>query len=196
MPRSFRHLILVLSLLGLVAQTGAEEAASAWLTTLALRDLTGSSLRPAGRWIILVFISPECPVANAEIPVLKGLAAEFSARDFSFVGVYADPALELATLRRHAAEYQLNFPTVDDREQRVMHEVGATYTPEVLVYARSGGLLYRGRIDNRVEDFGAARPAATQNNLRYVLAALVAGESGPFPDQPGFGCTIPKPVKP
>ncbi len=135
-------------------------------------------------------------MANAEIPVLNDLAAEFAPRGVNFVGVYSDPTAELPALRQHAAEFHAGFVAADDRAQKIVLALGATYTPEVFVFSREEGrLLYRGRIDNRVEDFGAARPAATRQDLREVLAALVAGRPGPFEDRPGFGCAIAQPVR-
>jgi hypothetical protein len=46
-----------------------------------------------------------------------------------------------------------------------------------------------------VEELGATRPKATREDLREVLSALVVGKAGPFPNRPGFGCTIAEPVK-
>ena len=187
MSRLFRRLLLVLCLLGLQGRA----AGPGWWEQLAVRTLDGAALKPDGRWIVVVFLSPECPVANVDIPVLNSLAAKFTPRGFNFVGAYADPGLALPDLRRHAAEFQLGFPAVDDREQRLVRAAGATFTPEVGVFSRAGVLLYRGRIDDRVEDFGAARPAAVHEDLREVLTALAAGDPGPFANRPGFGCSIP-----
>lgn len=191
MTRSFRRLLLVLCLLGLQGRA----AGPGWWEQLSVRGLDGTILAPGGRWIVLVFLSPECPVANADIPVLNTLAAEFAPAGFSFVGAYADPTLPFADLRRHAAEFHLGFPAADDREQRLVHAAGATRTPEVCVFSRAGALLYRGRIDDRVEDFGAARPRAAHEDLRDVLTALAAGRPGPFANRPGFGCSIPEPAR-
>ena len=193
MPRPLRHLLFAAGLLGCVI--GTKAAALDWWKQLAVRDLADSPVSPAGRWIVLVFISPECPVANAAIPVLNQLAAEFAPRGFSFVGAYADPALELPVLRRHAAEYHLGFAVADDRKQRLVRATGATYTPEVFVFSRDGALLYRGRVDDGVKDFGGARSAAAHEDLREVLAALADGQPGPFARRPGFGCAISEPVR-
>jgi thiol-disulfide isomerase/thioredoxin len=191
MPRPFHSLLLAVCLLGLQGRAAGTD----WWEKLGVRDLAGASLTPSGRWMVLVFLSPECPVANAEIPVLNALANEFGSRGFSFVGVYADPTLTLTELRRHVSDYRLAFPAADDRAQRVVHATGAKYTPEVFVFAREGALLYRGRIDDRVDDFGAARPTATRQDLREALLALADGRSGPFPGQAGFGCSIAEPVQ-
>jgi thiol-disulfide isomerase/thioredoxin len=192
MFRSLRRLFFVLCLLALQGRAAGTD----WWEQLAVRTVDGAEVTPAGRWIVVVFLSPECPVANAEIPVLNALSAEFAPRGFSFVGAYADPGLTLPDLRRHAADYHLGYPAADDRGQRLARAAGATYTPEVCVFSRAGVLLYRGRIDDRVEDFGAARPQATHEDLRDVLTALAAGQPGPFANRPGFGCSIPGRVRP
>jgi len=192
MPRLIRRLLLAACLLPLAASAAPPEG---W-GRLEVRDLDGRPLDPAGRWLVVVFLSPECPVANAEIPALNALAAEFGPHGVAFVGAYADPTLATADLRRHTHDYQLAFPAADDRTQRLKRAAGATCTPEVGVFARDGTLLYRGRIDDRVEDFGAARPVATREDLREVLTALLAGRPGPFPFRPGFGCAIPAPAAP
>ena len=166
-----------------------------WWQRLEVRGLDQRPLLGNGRWIVLVFISPECPVANASVPVLNALAKEFAPRGFFFVGAYADPNIPLTALQQHEREYSLAFSTADDRRQLLVSTTGATYTPEAFVFARDGALLYRGRIDDRVGDFGAARPAAVRQDLREVLAALATEKSGPFKSQPGFGCSIPEPVK-
>jgi thiol-disulfide isomerase/thioredoxin len=181
---------------GFMTSASAAGPDSTWWPRLNVHDLQGEPLQPAGRWVVLVFLSPECPVANADIPVLNALATEFAPQGISFIGVYADPNLKLPELRQHAADYHLTFATADDRAQQLVRATGATYTPEVFVFSRDGALLYRGRIDDRVVDLDTARPAATRQDLREVLSALAAGRSVPFARQRGFGCAIPQLVKP
>jgi hypothetical protein len=143
----------------------------------------------------VVFLGQECPMSNASIPVLNRLAAEFSPRGFAFIGAYVDPTADLGTLRGHAADYAIGFPTADDREHRLAGMAGATYTPEVAVFSAGGAKLYGGRIDDRVGDLGAARPSAARQELRDVLAALASGSAGPFKGKAGYGCAIPQAVR-
>lgn len=175
---------------------GAGAAAGPWWGPLQVRDLRGSPLTPAARWIVVVFLGQECPVSNASIPVLNRLAAEFAPRGFAFIGAYVDPTADLAALRAHAADYSIGFATADDREHRLARAAGATYTPEVAVFSAAGARLYRGRIDDRVGESGAARPAAAHQDLRDVLSALSSGSPGPFPGRTGYGCAIPEAVRP
>jgi len=196
MFRLLRCLFLVAGLPGLLRVSApAREPAPDWWGGLAVRDLSGAPVPLTGRWIVVVFISPECPVANGAIPVLNALAADFAPDGVSFVGAYADPSLAPAVIRKHAAEYRIDFATADDRDQRLARATQAAYTPEAFVFSRDGTLLYRGRIDDRVRDFGAARPRAAHQDLREVLSALVAGRPVPFATRPGFGCSIPDPVR-
>lgn len=187
MSRPLRCLMLCVCLGGL---PGAVAAAD-WWTNLALRDLAGAALPTDARWIVVVFLSPECPVANAEIPVLNALARDFAGYGVLFVGAYADPSLAPKALHQHAAEYKLGFPATDDRDHRLTRAAGATYTPEVGVFTRDGKMVYRGRIDDRADGYGATRPQATEETLHDVLAALVAGRPAPLAEKPGFGCSIP-----
>ena len=113
-----------------------------------------------------------------------------------FIGAYVDPTAEPAALRAHAADFALGFDTVDDRAHRLAAAAGAAYTPEVAVFTRGGDRLYLGRIDDRVDPSGAARPAATHEDLRRVLLSLAAGSPGPFAGKPGYGCAIPEAVHP
>ena len=183
---------LALSLCGAAAD--APPPQPQWWRQLDVMDLDGTLIKPAAPRIVVVFLSAECPVSNAYIPVLNRLAADFSRRGFAFVGAYDAPASDLPALRGHARSYAIAFVTADDREHRLVRAAGAKITPEVAVFSPEGSVLYRGRIDDRVGDLGFERPAATRNDLRDVLEAIAAGRAGPFPARPGFGCFIPERV--
>jgi thiol-disulfide isomerase/thioredoxin len=179
-----------------LASLSGRAAANDWWGGLALRDLNGAALAPKARWVVVVFLSPECPVANAEVPELNAIADAYADKGVALVGAYADPTLPPASFRQHAADYRLHFAATDDRAHRLVRAAGATYTPEVCVFTRTGEIVYHGRIDDRVSDLGGARPEATEHDLREVLDALVAGRPVPFNRKPGFGCSIPGPATP
>ncbi len=202
-PSPARHPIraaALAALLGLLpppaldAANSAADGAASWWRQLHVCDLRGAPLNPAARWFVVVFLGQECPVSNVSIPVLNRLAAEFAPRGFAFVGAYVDPTADLGTLRAHATDYAVGFPTADDRGHRLVQAAGATYTPEVAVFSAGGAKLYDGRIDDRVGESGAARPAAAHQELRDVLVALASGSPGPFRGIAGYGCAIPEAV--
>jgi hypothetical protein len=162
-----------------------------WWRALDLRDLDGTPVRLTARWVVLAFLDPECPVANAYLPVLDSLARAFGEKGVLMIGVYTDPSLTADRVRQHGREFSIGFPVLQDRRHRLAQISQATYSSEVAVLDAQGTVLYHGRIDNRVGADGATRPQATQHDLETVLTRLHAGETGPFPARPGFGCFLP-----
>src|ERR1700677_3975588 len=142
------------------AAAGGPPEAPLWWRKLSVVGLDGAPLVPAARRIVVVFLSEECPVSNAYIPVLNQLASDFSRRGFAFVGAYVAPGSGLPALREHARSYTVSFATADDRGHGLVRVASAALTPEAVVFSEDGAVLYRGRIDDRVGNLGAARPVA------------------------------------
>lgn len=181
--------------LALILAALAHAATPEWWSRLSPHDLAGQpvALPPDTRGFAIVFLGQECPLSNASIPTLNRLAAEFAPRGIPLFAAYVDPTVPLSTLRSHTRDFALRLPALDDRAQALAGVAGATYTPEVAVFAASGERLYLGRIDDRVAlDGSVSRPSSAEDNLRDVLTALVAGHVGPFADHPGFGCALPE----
>lgn len=139
---------------------------------------------------VWIFIAAECPVANKSLPALRDLSRDLADHDVAFLLVYCDPVLSAAADRQHYRDYQTGLPAVRDPRHQMVRHAGISYTPEAVVFWRDGSLRYRGRIDNRYTGFGKARPRATSHDLRDFLQGLLAGESQPFTEISGFGCSV------
>ena len=63
-------------------------------------------------------------------------------------------------------------------------------TPEAAVLSPSGQLLYLGRIDNLLEDFGKQRTRVSEFDLRDTLDAIVSGKPVPHARTKALGCAI------
>lgn len=188
--------MLALTLAVLMSQSACGSPpgrADAWWSSSEIRDLDGKLLRLNPRWLVLVFLDPECPVANAYVPVLNEIAREFASENILLLGVHCDPSAQAGSLRIHVGEYDIRFPVCQDRNQHLRRLANAAYASEVAVTDPAGKVLYRGRIDDRVGRAGAMRPKATRNDLQYVLKKLCAGKEGPFENHAGFGCPLPRP---
>jgi peroxiredoxin len=158
-----------------------------------LRDTTGTRHRPLevepGAKTVLVFLMPDCPVANATAPALARLANEYGKRGVRFLGIYvADDEKQVATHRR---EYNLPFPCILDSECRIARKVGATRVPEAAILGNGASVLYLGRIDDRAVKRGVTRPNATQHDLRNALDAVLSGRMPASQAIPGIGCLLP-----
>lgn len=140
--------------------------------------------------LVLVFVDPQCPIANAYAPELRRIQEEYEPRGVAFALVYADPERDEATVRAHAAAYGHTAPLVLDPEQSLAARTGATMTPEACVLAQ-GELVYRGRIDDRYFALGKQRAAPTTRELRAALDAVLAGSRPSRDWPPAIGCYIP-----
>jgi len=139
---------------------------------------------------VLIFVSIDCPVSNRYAPEIKRIYDDFAPSGVRFRLVYPNPLDSDEAIRRHVREY--GYPPIGegDRDHTLAKKAGATITPEAAVFDRRGRLVYLGRIDDRFVELGRERPAATKNDLRNVLTALVAGKAVIPSRTQAVGCFI------
>ncbi|MCE3018181.1 MAG: redoxin family protein [Pirellula sp.] len=142
------------------------------------------------RGVVLVFINTECPIANAYHPTLRRLREEFSDSRFDFVMVHADANLKTDAARKHQKDYEITWPIVLDSGNKIARHVEAKVTPEAIVVDAKGDVLYRGRIDDRYQDYGRKRPEPSTHDLKVAMQAIVEGKSVPTPETKAIGCVI------
>jgi len=144
------------------------------------------------RFLLLFFITADCPIANSYAPEIQRICADYASKNVSCTLVYADPQLTEDAIAGHRREFGYkNIPVVRDSSHELSHKTGATITPEAVVIGPGEKVLYRGRIDNRYIALGKSRPAATVHDLREALDAIVAGKPVTHPRTQAVGCYIP-----
>ena len=172
----------------------AVAGAAARLPQFALADTAGRTHTPAEwngkRAIVLFFLTTDCPLCNNYVPELNRIAQAFTARGVAFYGVQGDATVPADDVRRHAQEFAYTFPYLFDQEESLATYTGAKATPEVAVLSPGGELLYLGRIDNRLEDFGKQRVQVTEFDLRDTLEAILNGKPVPHARTKALGCAI------
>jgi peroxiredoxin len=161
-----------------------------------LRDTVGLSHAPA-EWsgqkaIVLFFVTTDCPIANSYVPEMNRIRETYAPRGVRVYAVQADTSIAEAAVADYAKDYRYSFPLLLDPQQVLGQFTGATVTPEAVVLSPEGKLHYRGRIDNRVEDFGKQRPEATKHDLRDALDAVLAGRPVRHRISKSIGCPIPE----
>lgn len=142
---------------------------------------------------VLVFLSSDCPIANKYAPELRRIQERFEDKGVAFLRVYGDTYHDVDEIRKHTEKYEYTMPAILDAEQVIVKRTGATVTPEAVVLNEDGGIVYRGRIDDRYADFRRYRQHAQQHDLIDALTATLAGESPPNPRTKAIGCFIPRP---
>jgi hypothetical protein len=147
---------------------------------------------PAGiKAIVFLFTSTDCPISNRFAPEVRRIATAFAPQGVLLRLVYVNPAEDATAIREHMAAFAYAGATdaIRDPKHSLARFVGATITPEAVVYA-GGRVAYRGRIDDRYVDLGLERPAATTHDLADALAAVLAGKPVPHPTTQAVGCFI------
>jgi peroxiredoxin len=159
-----------------------------------LRDTAGA-VHTAAEWtgrkaIVLFFTTTDCPVANTYVPEMNRIREAYAAQGVSVYGIQAEVSVPDAAAAKYAQEFRYSFPLLLDPKQTLVKLVGATITPQVAILMPNGKVLYLGRIDNRVEDFGKTRFQATHLDLREALDAVLAGKPVPQSRTKSIGCAI------
>lgn len=151
---------------------------------------------PQERLVAMVFISTECPIANAMVPDIMSIADAARTMSIEFHAVHAAPGVDAAVVARHAREFGLEG-TVDvviDRDQALARALGATITPEAVLVRTDGRggfeRLYIGRVNDLYSAIGRRRARATSNDFLDAMRAAHSGTPVAQPAPKAVGCFI------
>lgn len=185
-----------LSFARLASSVEADAPPTGKAAVLAVNDLTGAKVQPladAGhKATVLFFVMHECPVANGYAPEIIRISSEYAAKRVRCFVVYIEGDLTPEKARTHARDYGYKAGVLLDPQHRLVKAAGATISPEVAVFSPSGEMLYRGRIDDRVADFGKRRVEPTRRDLRLALDAILTGKRVHARLTKAVGCYIPE----
>ena len=161
---------------------------------LSFDDIHGRAQRvfdPHAKATVLIFISTDCPIANAFAPEINRLCDEYAAKGVAFFLVHTDPALKREQARQHAQEYALRAPILIDARHVLVKKAGATVTPEAALFSSDESVQYLGRINDLYVELSRKRYAPLKHDLREALDALLSGKAVPQPKTTAVGCVIP-----
>jgi peroxiredoxin len=159
-----------------------------------LHDTQGQLHTPAewsgAKAILLFFVTTDCPVANSYVPEMNRIHEAYAPRGVRVFAVQSDTAIPDAGVARYARDFHYGFPLLLDPRQVLVRLANATVTPQAAVLSPEGKVLYLGRIDDRVADFGKQRLQATEQDLREALDQVLAGRPVAHPSTKSIGCAI------
>ena len=140
--------------------------------------------------VVFIFVRSDCPISNRYAPEIHRLHEKYASQGFVFWLVYPDPDASPEEISRHLKEYSLPPIALRDPHQSLVKRAGVQVTPEVAVFFPDGREIYRGRIDDRVADFGKERPGPTKHDLDEVLTCIQAGQPVTNRTTRAIGCYI------
>ncbi len=165
---------------------------AAALPDFQLKEPSGKEWRlsevQAEKGILILFVSPMCPVSRAYDERMNAIAEEFAGKGFVILGVDSNSTDPDAQVKDMAG--RMKFPILVDKESRVADMFRASRTPEAILLSPDRKLVYRGAIDDQTD-----ATKVTKQYLREALAAVAEGKPVPKAETRSFGCTIKRPEK-
>ena len=138
----------------------------------------------------VVFTCNECPFAKGYEDRLIALAKEYQPRGIGFVAINANdaklvPGDAFEFMVKRAQDKNLPYPYVLDDTQAIATAYGARVTPHVFLLDGSGKLVYRGRVDDSLE-----QDKVRQHDFADALEALTTGQPVKVAETKAFGCGV------
>jgi hypothetical protein len=143
----------------------------------------------AGKPVVLVFVSSNCPISSRYAPEIQRLSGKYQGK-IEFWLVYPSRADTAEIIRRHFTEFGYKLPALRDPDRVLVKRAQVQITPEAAVFNAHGVLIYHGRIDNWYQQFGRARVAPTSHDLDDAMQAAVNGRMVAMASAPAVGCYI------
>lgn len=150
-----------------------------------------SGLKGQHQYDVYVFLAEECPISIYMARPLREAMKEHQQRA-KFHAVFPVKTSTAKSINSFLEGYELTgWIPVIDHDQRLMRELAATVTPEVVIVDRkTRQLYYRGRISNAYAAPGKMRHGARTNELRTMLSRLAEGHIPTAPWPAAVGCYI------
>lgn len=141
--------------------------------------------------VTVIFMSNSCPFVGGYVERLKQMQADFASERVILMGINSNdtnqhPEDSFENMKIFAQEQQLNFPYIRDVTQDVAQTFGAMTTPEAFLLNHEGVLVYRGLIDDNIDQPDAVQTAY----LRQAISQLLKGENISPSVTTATGCSL------
>jgi thiol-disulfide isomerase/thioredoxin len=161
-----------------------------------LKNLHGAkidlSLNEKGKARVFFFLSPECPLCQSYVPLLRELGIRYSPKGFYLYAVFPGKLYTSAEIEEFLKNSKLDLPEIMDPDLILTRSLGASVTPEAVVLNPQGKSLYRGRIDDLAWEVGQKRIKATTHDLENALEGIEIGQFSFVRKTQAVGCFIEK----
>ncbi len=128
------------------------------------------SVRPSGRR------APEISVGKYAKHTLK------------VVYVFSTPGERAIEVARFMKGYQIPFPAIIDRDQKLLKMLDGRASSEVYLVDKAGVLRYHGRVDDATFNLKSVKSRDLQN----AIVALIQNKKVAKPEVAAMGCAIPR----
>ncbi len=151
---------------------------------LAVRAISQDSIS------VYLFLHDECVISQNYTALLNQLHEEYG-KEVAFVGLFPNFSSKPDKIEAFRQKYHISFPLKTDYYKTITKAMGATVTPEVVIFDHTlGQKLYQGRIDDTYFRVGKRRTVTTTAELEDALHAIRKGKPIPITETDAVGCFI------
>lgn len=141
--------------------------------------------------VVVVFTCNHCPAAVKAEDRLIQIQGDYADKGVQLVAINPNedeghPTDSFEHMIRRAAEKGFNFPYLRDQTQEVAKAYGAVRTPHVFLLDHDRKVVYRGRIDDNIDDANAV----TRHDLREAIDEVLKGRPVSVPRTQPVGCSV------
>jgi thiol-disulfide isomerase/thioredoxin len=138
----------------------------------------------------VIFTCNECPFSKGYEDRLIALAKGYQSQGVGFVAINANdpkivPGDGFEFMVKRAQDKNLPYPYVVDETQETARAYGAKVTPHIFLLDASGKLVYRGRVDDSLE-----QDKVKSRDFASALEALATGQPVKVAETKAFGCSV------
>jgi peroxiredoxin len=143
-------------------------------------------------FLVIAFISCQCPISNQYLPILNELQERFAERGVQFLAINSQAGDSPEQIAAHADEYKLAFPVLCDPRQSAADILGVQRTSEVYLLDPQRFIRYHGRIDDRF-NYSTRREEPSRHDLVLAIDDALAGREIAVKTTDVAGCLISRP---
>ncbi|MCL6524106.1 MAG: redoxin domain-containing protein [Thermoflavifilum sp.] len=130
------------------------------------------SLLMRSKYVLYIFLSPECPLCQNYSKTLNELYQEYQRDSVSWIGIIPGKGFSLQQIQNYKRRFNIKFPLFLDPNLQITHFLHAQVTPQVILMSADGMILYNGAIDNWAVSLGQQRSVVTQHYLQEALESI------------------------
>jgi hypothetical protein len=138
---------------------------------------------------LFIFLSPECPLSKNYTVTLNKMFQQYN-NEVEFYGCISGKGFTDEEIQSFNNTYKILFPLFVDESKKFTNYISARVTPEVILLNKKCELVYKGAIDDWVQDLGTQKLTVSKHYLQDAIAASLNHKEVPVKRTKAIGCLI------
>lgn len=142
---------------------------------------------------VYVFLHESCLISQYYTLPLRNMHQEYANEQIQFIGLFPNTSSKPKKIDEFKVSHDIPFALKTDYYHEKTEALGASVTPEVVVYNESTEkILYKGRIDDSYARVGKRKRVTSTSELKEVLEAIKNDQPISVSNTKAIGCFIGK----